>query len=196
MDFGKIKEVLKSIIMFQKKEISSTEQTNRNRIIVSVVLVLLIINYLMICFHVGRNPFDVLPSWPITDARHEITIYLPHLDGKTIFSEKRLSAKNENLKYFIRELVEFVIKGSIVENTKEAVPIDGNIRKIWLYEDKCIVDMYLEVNKKNIVYKKGREINFKKALQKTITENVPGVKEVIVLSKGIPGKNIWEVTQN
>ena len=29
--------------------------------------------------------------------------------------------------------------------------------------------------------------------QKTIIENVPGIKKVILLEKGVPGKSLWEI---
>jgi len=40
---------------------------------------------------------------------------------------------------------------------------------------------------------KGSEQMFKESLEKTITENVPGIKKVILLEKGVPFRKLWEI---
>jgi len=39
----------------------------------------------------------------------------------------------------------------------------------------------------------GSEDNFRAALEKSITENIPSIKRVVVLEKGVPLKRLWEV---
>jgi len=46
---------------------------------------------------------------------------------------------------------------------------------------------------KEIVVVKGSEQMFREALEKTIIENIPGIKKVILLEKGVPGKRLWEI---
>lgn len=160
---------------------------NKHVIITSI----LIMNYLMICFLIGKNPFDVIPSWPVSDNREQVQVYLPDIDGKTILTEKRLTEKSANSEIFIKRLVKFVVKGSDYENTKSAVPIDGEVRKVWIYNKNCIIDLYYGSNHKIGLKIKNQQKNFKEALSKTIKENVSGIDKVTLLVKGIPNTKLW-----
>jgi hypothetical protein len=167
------------------------DKRRQNRIIVLVLSLVFIGDYLMICYHTGRNPVGIFPSIPVLDFRKEITVYLPSPDG-AILKETRLIQKSGNAEEYIKRLTRFVIDGSSFDNTRLVTPIKGSVRKVWIYESTCLVDIRLEQLEDDAPVMPGSEKLFREALLKTIMENVKGVTNVIVLENGIPNKNIWE----
>ena len=72
------------------------------------------------------------------------------------------------------------------------------VKKIWTFNEDgegktCVIDLNPVILDKNIVVVKGSEQMFRDALQKTISENVPGIKKVILLEKGVPFKKLWDI---
>jgi hypothetical protein len=182
-------ERIKEIIEKLKAKTNIQDIYARNKY--TAITSILILNYLMICFLIDKNPFDIIPSWPVSDDRAQVKVYLPDIDGDAVFAENRLIEKNEDSEIFIKKLVKFVVQGSDYENTKSAGPSKGDVRKGWIYNKDCIIDLYYGINHKSLKIVKTREQNFKNALTKTIKENVPGIEKVIVLTKGIPHKKLW-----
>ena len=57
----------------------------------------------------------------------------------------------------------------------------------------CVIDLSPATLEKDMNVVKGSEQMFKESLEKTITENVPGIKKVILLEKGVPFRKLWEI---
>ncbi len=168
----------------------------RNRVLIILFSLLFIIDYFMICLHIEKNIFDIFPSIPILEQHTKATVYLPSLDGKTLLKEERKVPhfnKNEKL---AKHLFKLILDGSIYENTSIMVPVKLSINKIWLHgtsNQVCVFDIAPTTIDKALRIKKGTESLFKKALSHTIKANIPTVKEVICLEKGIPHKRLWEL---
>ncbi len=172
---------------------SPADRKEKNRLVMLLIAILFILNYIIFCYHTDKNPLDIFPSLPIKDKRVEINIHLPDIDGKSIIKETKKIIKMENQDIFIRLLFNKVITGSEYENTSIIVPVDSYIRKIWVNNGACIIDVGFSQLKKNDKVITGSEKLFKKALSKTIIENVPSIKKVILLDKGIPYRKIWDI---
>ncbi len=164
----------------------------RNRFMMISLSLLFILDYLMFCFISDRNPLKIFPSIPLLNNEKSVNIYLPNIDGKHIFKEKREISIPDTNEGFALSLIEKIIRGSVTENTSIAVPADIFIRKIWFYKDTCVIDMVpsLPDDKTNII--QGSEKVFKESIKKTITENTTSVKKIVLLERGIPGRNLWE----
>ena len=186
-----LKSVKANIYQFLKK-IESDKPTG-NRFIMTLIGGLFLLNYLAFCYHTDKNPFYIFPSLPLLDERNPINVYLPDIDGETILKEERVISRLDDNKGFIRLLFNIVIKGSYYENTSPAIPIDTYIRKIWIRDEICIIDLGLSIINYNLKIIKGSETIFKISLEKTISENIPTIKKVILLEQGIPEKPLWEI---
>ncbi len=174
-----------------RKRINSSKK-EKNRALLLIFTTFLILDYLLICFHIGRNPLAVFPSIPSLDKRVNISVFLPSLDGQTLLQESRMVEKNAETEMFITDLINFVIYGSSFENTKETIPVkDLIVRKIWLINDECIVDFRLSYTDKNTNIIENSETNFKNAVEKTILTNVKSVKKVTLVQKGIYNRSLW-----
>lgn len=168
----------------------------KNRTILLMVSLLLLLDYLMFCHHTEKNIFNIFPSFPVLSDKEHRTVYLPDLDGKSLITERReLSVPNDRDE-FVRLLYKIVSKGSIYDNTSMTVPIETFVRGIWFHEGLCIIDLELPFLKDNSGIIEGSERNFLTALEKTIKENIPAVSRVMVLEKGIPEKTLWETARN
>jgi len=174
------------------KYLNVSDPRSRNRKILLFAFSIVMLDYLFICYHVDRSPFDLVPSIPQIDTRDEINVYVSGLDGKSILKEKRLVDKGSSDADFAYRLVSFVFAGSNFENTRLAVPMTGKIRNIWFYEGKCVIDVRSEIIKNDIEVIPSSEETFRKALSQTILENIPSVKEVIIAENGIPNRKLWE----
>jgi len=58
--------------------------------------------------------------------------------------------------------------------------------------NNCIIDIGHSYINKNSIIIPGSEKIFRKALKMTINKNIPSITQVIILERGIPGKNLWE----
>ncbi len=189
-----IKNIRERILAY--KERVSSDNIERNRFLVLFVTLLFIFDYLVFCYHTDKNPFDIFPVLPVLEDKKLINAYLPYLDGKSILKESRRVSVIDNDEGFIRLLFKIVVKGSYYENTAAVVPVDIRIRGIWIYEGTCIIDLTLATIVDNIEIIPGSENTFRRALEKTITENIPSIERVIILERGIPGKSIWEMARS
>jgi len=182
---------LKKNFLTLKKNIE-INKIERNRFLMILISTLFIIDYLGFCYLVNRNPFNIFPSFPIMDKKKQITLYLPDIDGKNIIKEERRVSIINDLEKLVRQLFEEVITGSNFKNTSIIVSVDIFIRKIWIYNNNCIIDIGHSYINKNSIIIPGSEKIFRKALKMTINKNIPSITQVIILERGIPGKNLWE----
>ncbi|MBN2039277.1 MAG: hypothetical protein JW864_04510 [Spirochaetes bacterium] len=134
----------------------------------------------------------ILPSIPLIEHKKEIFVYVPDTDGVNIIKEPRSISIPENKEGYVRLLIEKIINGSNIENTSIAVPVELFIRKIWFNDDTCIIDITPSIQDKDIKIVNGSESIFIKSIEKTITENIPSIKKIAILERGIPGRNLWE----
>lgn len=189
-----IKNIRERILGYRR--IVSSDSIERNRFLILFISFLFVFDYLVFCYHTEKNPFDIFPSMPVLDDKKLINVYLPDLDGKSILKESRRVSIVDNGEGFIRLLFKMVVKGSYFENTSAVVPVDIAIRRIWIYNGTCIIDLMLATLDDNVDSIPGSEKTFREALEKTIVENIPSVKRVVILERGIPGKNVWEMAQS
>jgi hypothetical protein len=177
------------------REKVSTDEIEKNRFLVLVISIIFIFDYLVFCYHTEKSPFDIFPAIPVLDDSREVTVYVPALDGKSILKEtRRISVFNKE--GFVRVLFQMVMKGSYYENTSAMVPVKINIRKIWFYDDACIIDVMLVSLDTAARIIPGSEKVFRESLEKTITENISSIKRVVLLERGIPFKDIWEMASS
>ena len=167
------------------------EKIEKTRTLVLVISLLLIMDYLLFCYHTGKNVFDVFPSIPVLDSREEISVYLPDDTAQNIISEKRHILRNDNPNEYAHSLFNIVVKGSRFENTSNIVPITMHIRKVWVSGNNCYIDISHASLKENAKVIEGSEAGFRKALEKTITSNIPSIKHVTMLVNGIPDMRMW-----
>ncbi|MBN2401558.1 MAG: hypothetical protein JXN64_04090 [Spirochaetes bacterium] len=184
--YSTIKYKIKNFFYIIKSNVSE-----RNRFLMISLASLFLFDYLLFCYISARNPFNIFPSFPLLEDKKLINVYLPDIDGKTILKETREISVPDDKKGYAKILIDLVIKGSIFENTSIAVPITLFNRKIWFSQDMCIIDFVpsLTANtKKNIA---DSDAAFKEALEKTISENIPSIKKIKLLERGIPGRVMW-----
>jgi hypothetical protein len=171
----------------------------RNRILLLAISSLFIFDYIMFSYHIDKNIFDVFPSVPVIESRKTVNIYVPSEGCKEILAEKRViysGLEDENL---VRRFFDLVAAGSYFENTSENVPVRFLIKQIWLVDEEsgdgkiCVIDLSPATLEKSINVVKGSEQMFRESLEKTITENMPGIKKVILLEKGVPFRKLWEI---
>jgi len=188
-----------------KKEIAATkirmegDVKEKNRIVLLALSSLFILDYFMFSYHIDKNIFDIFPSIPVLEGKKTVNIYIPSEGCTEILAEKRevySSLENESL---VQRLFDLVADGSYFENTSENVPADFLIKKIWLVDAEngegkvCVIDLSPATLEKEIIVVKGSEQMFKESLEKTITENIPEIKKVILLEKGVPFRKLWEI---
>lgn len=188
-----------------KKEIAATkvrmdnDVREKNRIIILAISFLFVFDYMMVSYHIDKNIFNIFPSIPVLENKRTVNIYIPSEGCKEIISEKRKvysGLENENL---VQRLFDLVAEGSYFENTSENVPVNFLIKKIWLVNGEnsegkiCVIDLSPVLLDKDITVVKGSEQMFRESLEKTIAENIQGIKKVILLEKGIPFRKLWEI---
>jgi hypothetical protein len=188
---------LRAFIILKYREFvtwhGSLEKRKQNRATVLILALVIIADYLMICYHTGKNPASIFPSIPVLDFRDKVSVYVPSPDG-TILKESRLIDKDTATEDFIKRLTGFVIEGSAFENTRSMSPIQGSVRKAWVYDGACYIDLRFEILEPDAPTVPGSEKLFVQALEKTITSNVKGIKKVMILENGIPGTNLWDTS--
>lgn len=188
-----------------KAEIAATkirmaeDVREKNRIILLALSFLFVFDYLMVSYHIDKNIFNIFPSIPALEDKRTVNIYIPSEGCKEIISEKRevySRLEGENL---VQRLFDLVADGSYFENTSENVPAHFLIKKIWLVDGEngegkiCVIDLSPATLDKDMIVVKGSEQMFRESLEKTITENVTGIKKVILLEKGVPFRKLWEI---
>lgn len=174
------------------------EKKERNRRLILLFGFVFLFDYLAYSLHTDKNIFDIFPSIPSLADEIPVSVYLPGLDGETIIREKRFIPDYEDDEKTARLLFEIVVKGQLYENTSMAVPADLFVRKVWMQgrgqgrTKTCIIDLEPVEVQEDVPVIRNSERLFKRALEKTITENIPSVKSVLVLEKGIPEAPLWE----
>lgn len=149
----------------------------------------------MFCFHAEKNVFDIIPALPLLQDSKEITLYLPSPDGKTILEEKRNIGFFASDEKFATVLLSMVLRGSTAENTSMAVPVKLKLRRIWINKNQgqCIIDFEPSIIAADTKVIPGSEKLFMQSLERTLKENVSGIKELLLLERGVPGKKLWEM---
>lgn len=184
---NKVKEKGKEI----KAQVMKSDR-ERNRFLVLSLALLFIFDYLMFCYNIEKNPFDVFPTIPVIDNTHLVNVFVPDTDGVTILKEKRIIPVMDEKKSIVRLLVKKVIIGSDRKNTSMMVPVKLRIRDIKIFNEICIVDLSVIASKEKVKMIKNSESLFKKAVEKTLIDNLPSIKKILILRRGIPNVNIWE----
>ncbi len=170
------------------------DRKKRNRFGVLIITLMIILDYLMICFQIERNPFAIFPPFPVRDSREEVTVFLPDVDGNTILKETRMVDRSGTDENFIKYLMYIITRGSKYENTRLAVPIDAIVRAVWIENSICIIDIRMEALPKDVPIIKGTEANFREAVKKTVMANFEGIQDVILVENGIYNRNMWELS--
>jgi len=165
----------------------------RKRIIFLSLSFLLVIDYVMICYHMDRNIFNFFPDIPIQENYHKINIYIPAKDG-TILEESRNVVKyssDERLALFI---FNEVIRGSHFENTAAVVPTKLIVRKVWIdsSNNTCAFDIDPIILSDDVNVIPGSEKMFVDALTRSIKANISGITNVKLLERGVNCR-IWEI---
>jgi len=188
-----------------KKEIAATRVRmdgsvkEKNRIILLALSSLFILDYMMVSFHIDKNVLDIFPSIPVLEDKKTVNIYIPSEGCKEILTEKREIYSDLEDESLVHRLFDLVADGSYFENTSENVPVNFLIKKIWIVDGEngegriCLIDLLPATLDKDMNVVKGSEQMFKESLEKTITENIPGIKKVILLEKGVPFRKLWEI---
>ncbi len=191
--YNRLETAVNLKISLYRTRFEALSEVKKNRTVVLILALVLVADYLMICFHTGRNPVDIFPSIPVLDMRDEITVYVPSPEGK-LLKENRLIDISDDNELFAKRLVRFVTSGSAYENTRIMTPIQGNVRKVWISDGTCVVDFWLETIDADAPVNAGAEKLYHEAIIKTISENIKDVKKVIICENGIPGKSLWETS--
>ncbi|HPP50021.1 MAG TPA: hypothetical protein PLO73_08620 [Spirochaetota bacterium] len=163
----------------------------RYRMVLLAVSILCIIDYAAISVLTDKNIFDIYPSLPALDTRETIDIFVADLDAKSILKETRQVLLPQNNESKVRRLVKLVAEGSEFENTRAIAPIDIVVRHVWFYDTTCIIDCELGTIEGQVPYIPDSFKAFNKALEQTISRNIPGITRVVLLEHGIYGKNLW-----
>ncbi len=163
----------------------------RYRTLLLGLSIVCIVDYVAISILTDKNIFDIYPSVPALDTRDTIDIYVADLDAKSILKETRkvsLPADNEGK---VRRFVKLVAEGSEFENTRAIVPVDIVVRYVWFYDNVCVIDCELGVIEGQVPYIPDSFNAFNKALEQTISRNMPSITKVVLLEHGVYGKNLW-----
>ncbi len=175
------------------------DRKERNRRLILLFAGIFFADYLMYCLHTNKNIVDIFPEIPSLAQEKKVSVYLPALDGATIIHETRAIPVYDSEEKTAKLLFEIVVKGSIFDNTAMAVPAGLFVRKVWIQgrgagnTKMCVIDLEPTELRSGAVVMKNSEHLFRQALEKTITENIPSVKSVLVLEKGVPGAPLWEL---
>jgi hypothetical protein len=175
------------------------DKKERNRRLILLFTFIFVMDYLMYCLHTDKNVVDIFPVIPSFVMEKPVYVYLPSPDGISIIREKRSIPPYESDEKTARLLFETVVRGSIFDNTAMAVPVDLFVRNVWIHGRErgktrlCVIDVEPAELRSSVAVIKNSESLFRKALEKTITENIPSVRSVLVLEKGVPGAALWEL---
>lgn len=186
-----------SIISNIKKSYAAVHENKKkeNRFYLLIVSLVLIIDYLLFCFHVEKNPFAVIPPMPVLDSRQDVEIYLPDTNENIILKEERKLIINDDSTLFVKTLVHEITAGSKFENTRFAVPRSCEVRKVWIHDNVCVIDIRIDYLKSDITIIPGSEKNFREAVTKTVQANIPGIEKVYLVENGVVNRDFWEIAQ-
>lgn len=178
---------------------AKADQREYNRVMFLSISGLCFFAYLMLCVLIEKNIFDIFPPVPAIKENRKINIYIPSEGCTGIIQEQRRVFSDLEDDKLVHRIFYLVAAGSQYENTMSNVPASFIIKKIWIVDSEegdgkvCLIDLMPILLEKDITVVKGSEQMFREALEKTIVENVTGIKKVILLEKGVPGKRLWEI---
>lgn len=205
---GRVEKVKSSLLSYKdsfkqriKKIIEGAKSDSKeyNRVMFLSISGLCFFAYLMLCLLTGKNVFDIFPPVPALQENRKITIYIPSEGCTGIIQEQRRVFSDLEDDKLVHRIFYLVAAGSQYENTLSNVPAKFIIKKIWIVDSEdgdgktCLIDLMPVIIEKDVVVVKGSEQIFREALEKTIAENVPGIKKVILLEKGVPCKKLWDI---
>ena len=182
-----------------KEKYYAKDKKERNRISILMLSGIMFLNYIMFCYHVESNIFNIFPSIPVIEKKEVINIYIPSEGAMEIISEEREIYQGLSEEILVKKLFSLVSAGSYYENTAINVPVRYIIKKVWITDADgsdgytCAIDVMPEILDGDISVVENSEILFRKALEKTIVENIPHVKRVILLENGVPFRKLWEI---
>lgn len=167
----------------------------RRRFFILLFGAVFFLDYLMFCYHADKNVFDIIPSLPLMEESRKVTLYLPSPDGKTIIKEKRQIGTFPAEEKFAAVLLSMVVRGSEKENTSMAVPVKLKLRRVWINreEGQCVYDFDPILVSDDTKIVAGSEKLFRESLKKTVRANLPSIKEMYLLERGVPGRKLWEM---
>ena len=186
----KILDQINERIVSYRDKYNGLSKIERNRFLVLFISLLLILDYLMFSYHTDKNILNIFPSMPRIDFRSDINIYVPDKDAKKILKESRSVLVPAEKEIYAGMLYRMIAKGSRFDNTSNIVPVKTFVRNIWIGENRCVIDIDFESAKERIEAVENSETAFKKALEMTIAENIPGITHVHVLLNGVSRK-LW-----
>lgn len=173
------------------------EQKERNRRLIILFASIAILDYVMFCLHTDKNVADIFPSLPLLSSERDVTVFLPSPDGVNLITEQRTVPRYGSDEKTAGALFNIVVRGSRYDNTSMAVPAELFLRRVWMLRERsaeslCVFDVEPTMLPRDAKVAANSEGLFKKALEKTIISNIPTVKKVLVMEKGIPGTVLWE----
>lgn len=162
----------------------------RSRFLVLCISLILLADYLMFSYLADKNIFDIFPALPRLDFRTPVFVYVPDREAKTILKETRRIRIPEDREVFAAMLYRAVAMGSMFDNTAAIVPVKTYVRRAWVTGGNCVIDIDFETAKGKISPIPGSYEAFVKSLEKTVTENIPDVRNVYLVVNGVK-RSAW-----
>lgn len=190
LEISKLRDRILGKVEYYRGWYSGLGAIERTRFLVLFVSLLLLLDYFMFSYHTNKNIFNIFPAIPRLDFRSDINIYVPDKDAKNILKESRTVLVPGEKEVYAGMLYRMVVKGSRFDNTANIVPVKTFVRNVWMSENGCVIDIDFHTAKDRVEVVPGSDAAFQKALEMTIAENIPGIKNVQVLLNGVPRK-LW-----
>lgn len=177
-------------------------EKEKRRLLVLTFSAIFFLDYIMFCHHAENSILAIFPSIPSLEESRKVNIYLPTFNDMSIEKESRKIPVFDDRKREAMHLFYEVVRGSKFENTSLFVPLELYVRKIWFLSEKngsdeglnCIIDVDPGFHDERNMTIPGSEELFRKAVEKTLMENIPGIARVTVVERGIPDTHIWDYT--
>ncbi len=174
------------------------DKKERNRFYILLFSLIFLVDYLIFSVHVDKNVLDIFPTIPVFEERIEAEVFLPSLDAKTIIKEKRSIPCFSEDERLVKYIFNTIASGSHFENTSMLVPVELLVRKVWFIYEKgsnekiCAIDVEPDFIRMDVGVIPGSEVRFREAVEMTVKKIIPGVREVVIMKKGLPDKKLWQ----
>ncbi|MFC1671389.1 hypothetical protein ACFL20_13430 [Spirochaetota bacterium] len=180
------------------KQRVASDGRERRRFFILLLSSIFFLDYIMFCYITQKNVLDIVPALPVLSGKNKIDVYYPDIKGKSVFKEKVEVPQFESKERYAKFLFKVVAEGSSFQNTAIIIPVTPFVRKVWIHDNVssgklCVIDLEPMILNNNSIVVSGAEAAFKKAVGETIKSNIPGIKEVLFLERGVPNKSLWEV---